>query len=384
MKKLLSFLFKAAVCIIVLYIGIFAANKALDMLNPWNGKVPLELTEYGSPHKFYYDRLSDKEKHAYNEILSHIYDMPETIRIPEINDVEFRKVFSALLYDNPDLFFIGRKCSLASNFFVTECSLEYTMTPEEYAESKAELDRKCDEILFSLSDPADEWQTELEIHDFIIKNCEYKLVEDEFIYSSSYGAIINGEAACEGYSKAAKMLFDLAGLESAVIVGESDGGDGAGPHMWNVVSVDGEYYHLDCTWDDAGREDGERLSDYSYFNLSDEMIKKTHSDFSYEFNCDSTEANYHVKTGGYFTSYGKGDEKRVADLANKEMAGSRTAVRLRFSNSSEYENAVYELVDKERICYVMQRAAEESDIEKYKLSCTKNPDQYVLTFIIEG
>lgn len=384
MKKFLSFLFKAAVCVIVLYVGIFAATKVLESANPWDGKAPLELTEYGSPHKFYYDRLSDKEKHAYNEILSHIYDMPETIRIPEINDVEFRKVFSALLYDNPDLFFIGRKCSLVSDFFVTECSIEYTMTPEEYAERKSELDKKCEEIISSLSAPDDEWQTEFEIHDFIIENCEYKLVEDEFVYSSSYGAIINGEAACEGYSKAAKLLFDRAGIESAVIVGESDGGDGAGPHMWNVVSIDGEYYHLDCTWDDAGTEDGERLSDYAYFNLSDEMIKKTHSDFSYEFNCTSTEANYHVRTGGYFTAYGKGDEKRVADLANKEMAGSRTAVHLRFSDAGGYENAVYELVDKERICYIMQRAAEKSDVEKYKLSCTKNPDQYVLTFIIEG
>lgn len=384
MKKLLSFLFKAAVCLLALYIGIFAANKILETVNPWDGTAPVELTEYGGTHKFYYDRLSDKEKHAYNEILSHIYDMPETIRIPEINDVEFRKVFSALLYDNPDLFFIGRKCSLVSNFLVTECSIEYTMTAEEYAESKAKLDEKCDEILSSLSDPDDEWQTELEIHDYIIENCEYKLVEDEFVYSSSYGAIVNGEAACEGYSKAAKLLFDLAGLESAVIVGESDGGDGAGPHMWNVVSVDGEYYHLDCTWDDAGREDGERLSDYAYFNLNDEMIKKTHSDFSYEFNCSSTEANYHVRTGGYFAAYGRSDEKRVADMVQKEMDSSRTAVRLRFGSGSEYENAVYELVDKERICYIMQRAAEKSDVEKYKLSCAKNPDQYVLTFIIEG
>ena len=95
MKKLLSFLFKAALCVAVLYIGVYAANNVLEKIDPWSGEAPEMLTEYGSPYKFYYERLSDKEKHAYNEILSHIYDMPESIRTPEINEEELRNVVLA-------------------------------------------------------------------------------------------------------------------------------------------------------------------------------------------------------------------------------------------------------------------------------------------------
>jgi hypothetical protein len=383
MKKFLSFLFRAVLCLALLYAGLYASNYALEKMDPWSGKTPEMLTEYGSPNKFYYSRLSDKEKHAYNEILSHIYDMPESIRIPEINETELRKVFSALLYDNPDLFFIGRKCSIASSFFLTECSLEYTMSKEEYIESKAKLDEICSEVISGLSNPHDEWQTELEIHDFVVETCEYKLVEDDFICSSSYGALVNGEAACEGYSKAAKLLLDLAGIESAVIIGESENGEGTGPHMWNIVNVSGDYYHLDCTWDDAETNSDKKVTDYAYFNLSDEMIKETHSDFITEFGCDSIKANYHVVTGGYFEDYDRSNEKDIEAVAIKAFESGDNTVRLRFGSESEYKGAVSDLVEGERIYRIIYKATDKAGIDSNRLAYTKNPRQYVLTFIIE-
>ena len=383
MKKFLSFLFKAVLCVAVLYLGIYAANHVIDNIDPWSGETPEMLTEYGSPYKFYYERLSDKEKHAYNEILSHIYDMPESIRTPGINEEELRSVFSALLYDNPDLFFLSRKCSIVSGFFLTECSFEYSMTKEEYQTCKAELDEVCDEVISSLSAPDDDWQTELEIHDYIVRNCEYELVEDDFICSSSYGALVNGEAACEGYSKAAKLLFDKAGIESSVIIGESENGESSGPHMWNVVSIDGKFYHLDCTWDDAETNSDKKITDYAYFNLSDEMIKRTHSDFITDFGCDSTQANYHVVMGGYFKSYDRSNEKDVENVAVSSFRSGDSALRLRFGGGAEYENAVSDLVDGERIYRIIMNAVERAGISSDSLAYTKNPGQYVLTFMIE-
>lgn len=383
MKKFLSFLFKAALCIALLYAGIYAGNYALEKIDPWSGKAPEMLTEYGSPNKFYYQQLSDKEKHAYNEILSHIYDMPEAIRTPEISEEELRSVFSALLYDNPDLFFLSRKCSIVSSFFLTECSFDYSMTKEEYQACKAELDEVCGKVISGLSAPQDDWQTELEIHDYIVENCEYKLVEDDFICSSSYGALVNGEAACEGYSKAAKLLFDLAGIESAVIIGESENGESSGPHMWNVVNIGGDFYHLDCTWDDAETNSDKKITDYAYFNLSDEMIKRTHSDFITDFGCDSTKANYHVVTGGYFGNYDRSKEKEIEKVAVEAFGSGETALRLRFGSEEEYNNAVSDLVGGERIYRIIMNATKKSGVDGDRLAYTKNPRQYVLTFMIE-
>lgn len=385
MKKLFSFFLKAAICLLVLYVGVQIGNEFLSSANPWKNKEPVELTEYGSPYKFYYSELENIEKHAYNEILSNVYDMPESIRIPAISGEQLNDVFSALLCDNPDLFFVGRKCVLSSTFFGSECSVEYTIGKEEYEEQKAELDEKCDEIIKSLTDPDDDWQTELEIHNYIVENCKYKIVDSELVYSSSYGALVNGEAACEGYSKAAKLLFDRAGIENAVVSGISSNEDSEGPHMWNVVNIYGDFYHLDCTWDDPVNDDGEQVKSYAYFNLSDEMIAATHSDFSLDIGCDATAANYYEKTGSYFAEYDRSDEKYIAEIIAKILNSGEETVQLRFGSKQVYKDAVSDLIDGGRIYNVLQRAAKETNVDfsKDTLSYFKDSGQYLLTLVID-
>ena len=62
---------------------------------------------------------------------------------------------------------------------------------------------------------------------------------------------------CEGYSKAFKYLFDLAGFDDPydciIVSGLMDGGTGAGGHMWNLVRMeDGKNYLVDVTNCDEG------------------------------------------------------------------------------------------------------------------------------------
>ena len=45
MKKLISFLFKAAVCVVLLAVFIYAANTALEIADPWKDKIPEKLTD---------------------------------------------------------------------------------------------------------------------------------------------------------------------------------------------------------------------------------------------------------------------------------------------------------------------------------------------------
>jgi len=59
---------------------------------------------------------------------------------------------------------------------------------------------------------------------------------------------------CEGYSKAFQYLCDQ-GLSDAVcytVTGTMDGGTGAGGHMWNIVTLDGNNYLADVTNSDSG------------------------------------------------------------------------------------------------------------------------------------
>ena len=57
---------------------------------------------------------------------------------------------------------------------------------------------------------------------------------------------------CEGYSKAFQYLCDLGGIECYTVTGTMTGGTGAGPHMWNIVVLDGKSYLVDITNCDSG------------------------------------------------------------------------------------------------------------------------------------
>ena len=56
---------------------------------------------------------------------------------------------------------------------------------------------------------------------------------------------------CEGYAKAFKYLCDLTewsdDVSCILATGEMDGGTGAGPHMWDVVQINGDNYLVDPT-----------------------------------------------------------------------------------------------------------------------------------------
>lgn len=58
-----------------------------------------------------------------------------------------------------------------------------------------------------------------------------------------YGPICRGEGVCEGISGAFKMLMDYNDVVCQIVSGQADG-DG---HKWNIVQLDGMYYHVDPT-----------------------------------------------------------------------------------------------------------------------------------------
>lgn len=116
-------------------------------------------------------------------------------------------------------------------------------------------------------------EKELAIHEYVVKNTVYdfdKIVPDDSDSRTAYGTLIIGKSVCQGYADTMKLLLNLAGIEAQVVVGYAKE-----PHAWNLVKIDGEYYHLDATWNEPVSDEGNNVR-YSYFNLSDEGISKDH------------------------------------------------------------------------------------------------------------
>ena len=62
----------------------------------------------------------------------------------------------------------------------------------------------------------------------------------------------NTKVVCEGYAKAFRYLCDCSGIECLLVTGTMIGGTGAGAHMWNVVTLNGNNYLVDVTNCDTG------------------------------------------------------------------------------------------------------------------------------------
>lgn len=79
---------------------------------------------------------------------------------------------------------------------------------------------------------------------------------------------------CEGIAKTVKALCDAVGLPCIVALSEAAPEIGVRyRHTWNVVTVEGQRYHVDATFDNSLQRGMKR---YDYFNLDDRHIFRDH------------------------------------------------------------------------------------------------------------
>lgn len=124
------------------------------------------------------------------------------------------------------------------------------------------------------------WYQEKEIHDWIVLNAtydweNYKNGTIPYISYTAYGIFVNKAAVCDGYSRAFKLCMDILGIDNERICGTACSGAGTGGHAWNMVKLDGEWYQIDCTFDDPVPDTGKVC--YDYFNITDTMMQKDHT-----------------------------------------------------------------------------------------------------------
>lgn len=103
------------------------------------------------------------------------------------------------------------------------------------------------------------------VHDYLINMVSYdQTLSKDNIYNI-YGALINKEAVCEGYSKAFKYIMDDFGIPCIIVCGIGQNSNGqTESHAWNYVRIDNNWYAVDCTWDDPVIVGNGRVSDSVY------------------------------------------------------------------------------------------------------------------------
>lgn len=126
-----------------------------------------------------------------------------------------------------------------------------------------------------------DWQIALALHDYLIASATY---DESLLKTSSYHLLVDGTAVCSGYASAYQDLLLRAGIECRYVVSEKM------DHAWNLVKIDGQWYHVDLTWDDP-TPDGAGYVSHQYFLRTDEEIatgEKPHYDWNSDLSCTDT------------------------------------------------------------------------------------------------
>lgn len=302
---------------------------------------------YENQGLYYYDRLNENGRLAYTLILNAAGDQPEEIEVPALRSEEFDAVFCAVSYDHPEVLCFDKTSELrqvGKKYFYRPT---YALTSAECAKRTAELNAAADGIVLTLPASLSDYEKELFVHDYLCSVCRYTPEEEGGrLKATAYDALILGKAVCEGYARAAQLLLQRLGIKTYLITGRGVNKDGqVENHMWNIVTLNGENYHVDVTWDDIDDEAAEAL--HTYFNLTDSAVGVNHSDFSpAQNNCVSTEMNYFVRNGVCFERHGKANAAAVEALSRGNVLSGRNYVELAYAGGDAYRAAQKAYIDR--------------------------------------
>lgn len=223
-----------------------------------------------------------------------VIDVSEYCILPE----DLARIFSSVIKDDPYLFFVdgGMSYSYKPGGYVISLKPKYKMN------GKAVFDAwdECRAFVRSVAEQAMKWDGEAEralfIHDYICEGFDY----DESLESDNiYSMIKKGVGTCEAYTDLYTAILRECGIESHFVASDTIA------HMWNYARIDGEWYHVDLTWDDGARGVVHR-----HFLLSDKVAEERgHRDWyaPIDVSCGSdkyADADFHMI---FHSRYAQGD-----------------------------------------------------------------------------
>lgn len=304
---------------------------------------------------YYYNTLTEAQKDSYITLYYSALDFDESCKV-QISEDDLMLVIDAIMYDNSEIFWLTGSCSYYVNEGYVEVVQEYRYTEDEAKQITKKLEDKIDSIISEMPDYKTDFEKELYLHDYVCDNTIYDEATMETTGHTAHSSLLDGKTVCEGYARAVQMLLDEVGIENHLIIGEASDDSGTDLHMWNIVKIDGYYYHLDPTWNDGAFTDAQG---YFYFNVPDTYIMRTHSDFNIQnTGCSYNNANYFEMMNTYvktFTGFAN-----LTDEAAGVLATGENVVEFVFENKSDYKRALNELQNNSKFFSFVEQSVNKS------------------------
>ncbi|MBO5065457.1 MAG: hypothetical protein J6D06_05010 [Clostridia bacterium] len=310
--------------------------------------------------RYAYNHLNDSEKKAYDVILDAIMNFADVISpfTVEITTDQISKIVEYIYADHPEIFWIRHGVTWSYSVdtgLVNKVEFTYCLTQQEAESRQKKIDMSIKSFLASITDSMSDFEVALRVYENIISLVDYDTIglnkqkkdgkpapEMPDDLRSIYGVFVNKKAVCAGYAKAAQYLYNLLGIECVYIVSDT--------HAWNLIKLEGDYYHLDVTWGDQSntdsRKDGGNDVSYACFCITTKEVlnlkEHTPEDTLPLPECTATKCNYHVRLGLFFNEI---NSDRVRNIISKCVQTQKSSVSFKFSSADLLTEAKKQLVD---------------------------------------
>lgn len=229
-----------------------------------------------------------------------------------------------------------------------------------------EVDSFVDEMIAGMDTGWTDAEKVLYVHDYIASSCDYYEGTSKLKGRNIYEAFIKGSSVCVGYALGFQYVMDKLGIPCICVTSET--------HIWNMVKVDGNWYHVDVTWDDPEKvtknlvfHDMLLLSEYALDNY-----ETPHEQWDFGMTADSNKYDsffwqqsashmiyadkywyYTALDGLYRYSFGTGKEERLYEFSEDDVwdADEGNYWTVSFGQVCEYKGKLYFNTSEKIKCY---------------------------------
>lgn len=289
-SKIFSILLSASMVFSILTINTTTthAETISDTLNLYSKGAVVPIEEVFVPES---ENASTKiASFSTDSIEQTIYDglnnFQEEINVEKFNlsSDDFRTKLENVLNSCPELFYVESNYGIRSvNGIVSDYMPVYTATPAQMASQKTYFNNEMNKIVAKVDKNWSDVEKVVFIHDYLAQNFEY---DTSYQIYDAYNFFTKGKGVCQAYTSVFAGLMKKLGIEVTTAASDSM------MHIWNLVKINGNWYHVDVTWDDPS-SDVFGLAHHDYLLLSDTKMEdpndnNRHHDWVTSYKCTDT------------------------------------------------------------------------------------------------
>ncbi len=228
---------------------------------------------------YYYSQMNKQQKRIYYEIKDGLESVSQCFDVSRIEGTQLNDIFYKVRLDCPEIFYASTfQYSYYKDSELIKIKPVYLFEKNKIREHQMAMTARVKKLVRVVMDKND-WEKEQYIHDFICENVTYDKLKKQYSHEI-LGPLGQGVGVCEGIAKSVKILCDQLSIPCIVVISENNPEKNIKyRHAWNLIQINGAWYHLDATFDNTLGKAGVR---YDYFNLDDRHIFMDHEPVIYE------------------------------------------------------------------------------------------------------